>query len=803
MKFSEKWIREWVNPEVSSIVLSDQIVNSGIEIESIEQVVPVFNGVVVGKIISCTTHPVLKNLKIVQVDVGKKKLLNIVCKALNCRNQIKVAVATVGSILPNNIKINVKKIYNETSEGMLCSFFELGLFSSNSNEIIEIPENIPIGTNINDYLLLEDNIIKTNVTPNRPDGLSIIGIARNISVINNMDITLLKEKVNSITINKKFPIYSNLEKKDINFFGRVIENININVPTPFWMKKKLFMSEMLSENIITNIINYILIEIGQPLNVLNSDLIDTFIQINKTHTKLVLNTQKDIKIILDENILGFFDKSKILFLPGNINSYILETDHNTKNIFLTSYSVDREFILNISKIVGFNRMLNYHSYGIDFSLQKYALEYATKLILQICGGNAGLITCYTDNDYLKNTNKIKLYYKNINKIVGFFIDSEIFLNILLRLEYKIESKKGYWNVIPPSWRFDILIEEDVIGDILRIYNYNKIPLIPLKENFNRDVDKNTNDLKKNDISNKLSNLLVHRGYYEIITYPFIDPVLQENILSKNGKELFISNPISKDFSCMRISLWPGLIQTLLYNINRKQDSLRFFEQGLCFLMDDKKNLGVDQKMLLGGVISGFHNKENWFSKRRKVDFYDIKGDIESILELICDITHVKIKNKKVRGLHPNQSAKIFLNDNFVGNFGKVHPILEEKFDLNSNTFLFELLIDKIFDLTVYRDYKIKEYSKFPSSRRDISILISESTSYEDIIKVCKNCLIDKKVDINLFDLYSCEKFFNKKSLGISFTFQDDKKTLKENEINLMLDHCIKTLTNKFQIILRK
>lgn len=803
MKFSEKWLREWVDPKINIAVLSEQIVNAGIEIEFIDKIIPLFQDVVVGKIVSCVSHPILHDLKVVQVDIGKKRLFNILCKAVNCRNEIKVAVAMVGSILPNNIKINLKKFYNETSEGMLCSFHELGLFNSHDNKIIELPEQTPIGININDYLQLEDNLIKVNVTPNRPDGLSIIGIARNIAVINNINLVKLKEKNNLVTISDQFPIHMNLEKKGINFFGRVIKNININVQTPFWMKKKLFMCEMLSENVIMNIMNYVLIEIGQPLNVLNSDIIDTSIQIKKIDEKKVLKLKEDSKIILDKNTLVFTDQSKILFIPGNINSYLLEIDKNTKNIFLISYSVDRESLFNINKIIGTNNILNYHNHGIDFSLQKYAIEYATELILQICAGNAGSITSFVNNTDVQNKNKIKLYYKHINKIAGFFIDSKIFLNILLRLEYQIEDKKDYWNVIPPTWRFDILIEEDVIGDILRIYGYNKIPLNSLQESFHFNVNDQKNDYKKDNMLTQLSNILIHRGYYEVITYPFIDPIVQNNILSDNEKELFISNPISKDLSCMRLSLWPGLLKTLSYNINHKQDSIRIFEKGLCFSIDNQKILGVNQQTLLGGLISGFNSQENWFSKRRKVDFYDLKGDLESILELICGFNNWEIKSAKVSGLHPYQSAQIFLNNHFIGHFGKIDPTLEKKFNLYENTFLFELLIDKIVNLKILNKFKVKEYSKFPSSRRDISILISSNILYSDILEVCENCFLDKKVYINLFDIYSSEKFSNKKSLGISFIFQDEKKTLKENEINLMLDTCIRTLINKFQVVLRK
>lgn len=557
MKFSEKWLREWIDPKLNTVSLSEQIIHSGIEVESIEKFVPLFKNIIVGEVISCITHPTLDYLKIVKVNIGEKKLLNILCKALNCRNKIKVAVAVVGSVLPNDTKIDLKQFYNKKSEGMLCSYCDLGLFESNNNEIIEFPETTPIGINVNDYFLLEDNLIKVNITPNRPDGLSIIGIARNIGVINNINIAPLKEKSNLITIKNKFPIYINSEKKDINCFGRVIENININIQTPFWMKKKLFMCEMLSENIIMNIINYVLIEIGQPLNVLNSDQIDTFIAVNKTKKQTFLKLKKNLTVTLDQNVLVFSDKSKILFIPGNINSYLLEINQNTKNIFLISYSLSQESLFNIKKIISSNKNFNYYNYGIDYSLQKYAIEYATYLILTICGGNAGEITYCVDDSNIKNVYDIKLYHKNINKIAGFFIDAKTIVNILLRLEYKIQDKKNYWNVVPPTWRFDILIEEDVIGDILRIYGYNKIPLIPLKESFCFDFKKN--DIQKDYILNKLATFLIHKGYYEVITYPFIDSILQKYFLSKNTQELFISNPISQDLSCMRASLWPGLI----------------------------------------------------------------------------------------------------------------------------------------------------------------------------------------------------------------------------------------------------
>ncbi|QCI24787.1 phenylalanine--tRNA ligase subunit beta [Buchnera aphidicola (Rhopalosiphum padi)] len=798
MKFNENWLREWINPNINSITLRNQIIESGIEIESINEFNPIFDGFLSGKIVECINHHKINNLKILKVDIGNKKLLNILCGASNCRNNIKVVVATIGSILPNGLQIKIKKIQEKLSEGMLCSFFELGLFNF-SKDIIELPQDVPIGKKINDlFSFKKDTFIKVTVTPNRPDGLNILGIARNIAAINNLKIVQLKERIVPITIKDQLPITICTKIKSINYYGRIIKDVDLNVDTPFWMKKKLFFCDLLSENIIENIINYILIEIGQPLNILNLDKIDDVIQIRMAEKKEVLILKNNTKILLDKDILVFSDKTKILFIPGNTNSYGLEANKNTKNIFLSSYLVDKNSILNIIKKIGFNNVLDYYNHGVDSSLQKYAVEYATYLIIKICGGKTGPITTKNINfNSFSVSNRIKLYHQNFNKYIGFFVDSCIISNILLRLEYKVDFQKKYWYVFPPSWRFDILIEEDVIGDILRIYNYNNIPLTPLKEGFkfnnkNRDV--------KDSLLNEAITLLINRGYYEVITYSFINPSLQEDIIP-NKNQILISNPISKDFSSMRLSLWPGLLKTVSYNKNRQQESMRFFERGLCFSIDKSQILGIKQELFLGGIISGFYSKENWFSIRRKVDFYDLKGDLESLLEVICGLNKFEIRHEKILGLHPEQSAKIYFDNKSIGSFGKIHPKIEKKLNLNSSTFLFELSFTYVSKL---KCSNIEEISKYPTSRRDIAILVSNEISFLEIITVCKDFFLNKQVEINLFDVYSCKEFDNrKKSLGISFVFQNCKKTLKEDEINLMLDNCIKILQKKFQVVLRK
>ncbi|QCI25354.1 phenylalanine--tRNA ligase subunit beta [Buchnera aphidicola (Sitobion avenae)] len=795
MKFSEKWLREWIDPNVNSNILHEQISSTGIEVECVEKFESKFSGVVVGQIVKCILHPEFHHLKVLKVDIGKKELLNIVCGASNCFNNMKVAVATVGSTLPGNIIIYEKIFKGELSQGMLCSFFELGIFFDDK-KIIEFPIETIIGIDVNDYLSLKDNIITVSVTSNRPDGLSILGLSRNIAAINNLRISDLKYKSFSKTIQKKIDIDIQTKRDCINVLGRIIQNININVDTPFWMKKKLFFSDVLSENIITNIINYVLIELGQPLNALNADNIDDSIIVRMAKNKEKMFLKNNIEINLDENILVFSDKNKILFIPGNINSYFSDVNTNTKNIFLISSLIDRTSISYVIKKMNSNKILEYYNYGIDPLLQNYAVEYATDLIIKICGGTSGSISKKKLNIPICMNNTIRLHHKKLNKIIGLSIDATIISNILYSLYYKLNFQETFWDVIPPSWRFDILIEEDVISDILRVYGYNNVCLTPLKEHINNGQKNELTD----SLLNKSAIILINKGYHEVINYGFINPKIQ-NLIFPNQKTLLLSNPISQDMSCMRLSLWPGLLKNISYNKNRQQQSIRIFESGLCFSVDTTENLGVKQEIFLAAAISGNNFKENWYHKTRKMDFYDLKGDLESVLELICKLNDIKFRRAIISGLHPEQSASIYFKNNLIGAIGAIDPRLEKKLNVNSSTFLFEISLYNFPDI---KPLKIQEISKFPTIRRDVAILISEDIAVDNVMRKCKQFFINQEVEVNLFDIFSCKEFSNKKkSLGISFVFQNKHRTFQDNEINLMMNDCIGVLNKKFQAVLRK
>ncbi|CAL4319519.1 phenylalanine--tRNA ligase subunit beta [Buchnera aphidicola] len=794
MKFNETWLREWVNPVVSSDILCQQIINSGIEIELLNVFNPLCTGVIVGEIIDCIKHKKHKQCKIVKVNIGKEKLLNIVCRASNCRSGIKVVVATIGAVLPNKVVIDTRIVQGEISEGMLCSFAEIGLFES--NDIIEVDVKEPIGKNISEIFLLKDKIFKVTTTPNRPDGLSILGLARNIAATNNLVLPILSYKKNDIKINRKIFIDIHSNKECTYFAGRLINNIQVNVNTPLWMKKKLFFCDMLSNDVITNITNYVLMEIGQPLHILDADQINDaiIVRMARENEKIILKNNNIV--YLDKKILVISDNQKILSIPGNINSDIVDIKNSTKSVFLGNALLNKRSILSIMKKFPSNKILEYYRYGIDEKLQNYAIEYATDLILKICGGVSGAITKKTSCFKIDIHKNILLHHNNINKVIGVFIDVNTISHILKRLDYTFIFKREYWDVIPPSWRFDIIIEEDVIGDILRIYGYENIFPVSLKKIFIVHKKYKLKDF----LLDKAKILLTNKGYFETITYSFIDPK-RHNIFFPHQSKLLISNPISKDMSCMRTSLWPGLLQAVSYNKNRQNHSIKFFESGLCFLPDKDAMLGVKQEFFLGGIISGTYMLENWHSLIRKVDFYDLKGDLECLLESICGLNNIEFRKKPILGLHPKQSAAIYLNNHYIGKIGAIHPRLEELFNFHDNIFVFEILFNKI---TNFPPVKIKKISKFPSSRRDISFLISKDIEMINVIEECKNFFKKGIVEINLFDIYFCKKIsMTQKSVGISFVFQSDNKTLHENMINIMLESCIISLNKKFQIILRK
>jgi phenylalanyl-tRNA synthetase beta chain len=795
MKFSESWLREWINPEISSETLADQLTMAGLEVDDVEKVAGDFTGVVVGKVVECMQHPNADKLRVTKVDIGKAELLDIVCGAPNCRKGLMVACATVGAVLPGDFKIKPAKLRGEPSEGMLCSYSELGI-SDEHNGIIELPDNAPLGQDIREYLNLNDVMIDISVTPNRADCFGIIGVARDISAVNNVPMKELQVDSMPATITDTLSIQIDAPQAAPRYLGRVIKNINVNAAAPLWMKEKLRRGGIRSIDAVVDITNYVLLELGHPMHAFDLTQIEKGIVVRyASHDeKLVLLNGNEVN--LNDKTLVIADHQKVLALAGIMGGEKSAVTQTTKDVFLESAFFSPLAITGKAREYGLHTEAS-HRYerGVDPSLQFVAMERASQLLVDICGGEVGPIIEVTQQSELPKQAIIKLRRNRIDRIIGYAIETQKITDILIRLGCEVEYNDNVWTVKSPSWRFDLQIEEDLVEEIARIYGYNNIP------NANLKIESVMKPKPESQISlRRIKDLLVDRGYQEAVTYSFVDPKIQ-HILHPEQPEITLPNPISSEMSVMRLSLWSGLLDAVLYNQNRQQSRVRLFETGLRFIPDEKDELGVRQELMLSGIITGSLYEEHWQLPKKNVDFYDLKGDIESIFSLLGCADKVQFKKAQLPALHPGQSATIYLNDELLGYLGVLHPEIEKKLSLNSKTLVFEINLAKINSKTVP---VAQDLSKYPSNKRDIAIVVSNTIPVADIISECKRAGGEQLIKVNLFDVYQGENIKeNQKSLAISLILQDKSRTLEEEDITNIVSKCVTALQNRFKALLRE
>ncbi|WP_159715470.1 phenylalanine--tRNA ligase subunit beta [Blochmannia endosymbiont of Camponotus nipponensis] len=793
MKFSEMWIREWINPSISSIELVKQLTMAGFKVNELKPVANMFHGVVIGEIVDCKMHPNYHNIWIIKVNNGSNKLLSIVCDAPNCRKNIRVAVANVGAILPNGHKVQLTTIQGQQSEGMLCTFATLGIINHTVG-IIELPINAPIGQNFYNYLHLYDNVIEINITPNRGDCLHILGISREIAAINHLK--LKKIKTNSIkpTINDIIPI--SIEIPDIcpQFLGRILKNIHITVPTPLWITEKLRRCGICSVNIVIDIVNYVLLELGHPIYIFDYEKIDgNIIRIRFSQFGEILKLSHDNNnhLKLFPNTIIISDYTKPLSIAGTIFPNKYSICPNTRHIMIQSVFFPPSTIANQSRLYRMNDLSSLHyTRGIDPSASKLALDRVTSLLLKSCGGYPGPIISVINHDMVPKPINIVLNRTKLDKIIGFHIPSQEITYILKRLGFQTEFSNNSWTVLTPTWRFDISIEENLIAEIIRIYGYNNIPRVSIRTKLITDY----NNVSTISLS-RVKNLLIDRGYQEIITYSFVNPKIQK-LLHPQKIPLILKNPMTLDMASMRLSLWPGLITTVIHNINRQQKHIKLFESGICFIPEKTAENQVHQNFMIAGIRSGFRFNEHWDLTTYSVDFYDIKGDVEALLNATNKISCIRFKKCTHPALYSNQSAAIYLNDICVGYIGMIHPAIQMKLNLRSHILVFELSWNMVSQFILP---KITAISKFPKNYRDISVIVSDDISAESVITECKKIAnTDQLVDIKISDLYRGKNISKGcKSFTIRLLLQSTTHTLKEEEISDVVNKCSIILKERF------
>jgi len=794
MKFSELWLREWVNTELDSEALSNQITMAGLEVDGVEPVAGAFNGVVVGEVVECGQHPNADKLRVTKVNVGGERLLDIVCGAANCRQGLKVAVATVGAVLPGDFKIKAAKLRGEPSEGMLCSFSELGISDDHSG-IIELPADAPIGTDLREYLKLDDNTIEISVTPNRADCLGIIGVARDVAVLNQTALNAPEIAPVASTIADTLPIQVEAADACPRYLGRVVKGINVKAPTPLWMKEKLRRCGIRSIDAVVDVTNYVLLELGQPMHAFDKDRIEggIVVRMAKEGETLVLLDGSEAKLNADTLVIA--DHGKALAMGGIFGGDHSGVNDETRNVLLECAFFSPLSITGRARRHGLHTDAS-HRYerGVDPALQYKAMERATRLLIDICGGEAGPVIDVTSEAHLPKPATITLRRSKLDRLIGHHIADAQVSDILRRLGCEVTEGQDQWTAVAPSWRFDMEIEEDLVEEVARVYGYNNIPDEPVQAGLvmgsHREADLSLKRVK---------TMLNDKGYQEVITYSFVDPKVQQ-LIHPGQEALILPSPISSEMSAMRLSLLTGLLNTIVYNQNRQQSRVRIFESGLRFVPDTQANLGIRQDLMLAGAICGNRYEEHWDLSKNSVDFYDLKGDLESVLDLTGKLSEIEFRAEAIPALHPGQSAAIYLKGERVGFIGVVHPELERNLDLNGRTLAFELEWNKVADRVIPQ---AQDVSRFPANRRDIAVVVAENVPAADILAECKKVGVNQVVGVNLFDVYRgkgvAEGF---KSLAISLILQDTSRTLEEEEIAATVAKCVEALKERFQASLR-
>ena len=795
MKFSERWLREWVSPSLTTEELSEQLSMAGLEVDGVEAVAGKFSGVVVGEVVDCGPHPDADKLQVTKVNVGDNELLDIVCGAPNCRKGLKVAVARVGAVLPGNFKIKKAKLRGQPSFGMLCSFSELGIGDDHSG-ILELPADAPIGQDIIDYLNLDDVTIEVDLTPNRADCLGLRGLAREVGVLNQLDVTPPVIQRVTPTIDDTLPIELASPKDCPRYLGRVIKAIDVNAATPLWMREKLRRSGIRSIDPVVDVTNYVLLEMGHPMHAFDLSSLSEKIVVRSASASEQLTLLDETRIELQENTLIIADAEKPLAMAGIFGGLDSGVTNKSVDIFLESAFFARDAIIGKARQYGLHTDAS-HRYerGVDPELQRDAMERATQLLLDIVGGDAGPIVEAVAEQYLPEQANVTLRRTRLDRLLGHVIGDEQVTEILKRLGLEVQFENDAWHTTVPKYRFDISIEEDLVEEVARVYGYNNIPnLAPTGCLDMLPASESQIPIKS------FKDALIQRGFTEAITYSFVDPKHQQQLFP-DQPGLVLPHPISSEMSVMRVSLWTGLLQAVSYNQNRQQPRVRLFETGLRFIPDPNAENGLRQESMLAGVITGNKLDVHWDVEDKQVDFFDIKGDVESLLLTSGMLGKVDFISGEHSALHPGQTAKVTMDEHVIGWIGAVHPKFEKILGLNGRTFVFEFILEAISQSDLP---DAKSISKYPANRRDIAIIVDESIPVGDIHRYVENIGVNQLVDLNLFDVYRGKGIEpGKKSLALSLTLQDTDKTLEEAEIQSAVDKVVTGLESQFRAALRE
>jgi len=774
MKFSEAWLREWVDPPVGRDELLEQLTMAGLEVEAFEPVAADFSDVVVGEVVAVSRHPDADKLSVCEVNDGTEHH-QVVCGAPNVRPGLKSPFARVGAVLPGNFKIKKAKLRGVESRGMLCSAAELGL-GDDHDGILELAGGLSAGTDLRAALALDDVTVELNLTPNRGDCLSMRGLAREVGVLNNVAVHAAAAPPVPAAVDDTFAVSLEDPEGCPRYLGRVIRGIDISAASPLWLTEKLRRSGLRSIDPVVDVTNFVMLELGQPMHAFDLSRLADGIVVRLARPGEKLELLDGQEVALDSDTLLITDAAGPVAMAGVMGGERSGVQADTRDVFLECAFFSPLAIAGTARRYGLHTDAS-HRYerGVDFELQQQAVERATQLLLDIVGGSAGPVIEAVAPEHLPVRPQVQLREQRLHALLGVTIDTAEVDDALNRLDFALVDRtrsdvEGVtWTIEAPSHRFDIEREADLVEEVCRIYGYNRVPA---RRPFT-DLELAEVPLTRSS-ETALKVQLAALGFQEAVTFSFVDPRLQD-LLDPGVEPLQLSNPMSSEQSAMRTTLLPGLVETLRVNLTRQQERVRLFETGLCFLPGDT----LRQELRVGAVCCGSRVPPNWAQPAQAVDFFDAKGVVERLFDWTGQ-RGVSFVPATDRVLHPGQSAEIRLAGEAVGRVGRLHPEIESTLEITKPVYIFEIdgeiLLSK--GLPSHRGV-----SRYPSVRRDLALLVARDVPAADVEATVREVLGDVLADFTLFDVYQGKGIdSNEKSLAVGLTLQDASATLTEDRI---------------------
>jgi phenylalanyl-tRNA synthetase beta chain len=785
MIFSEQWLREWVNPSLSPEMLAEQLTMAGLEVDAITPVAGSFEGVVVAEIVSAEQHPDADKLRVCTVNAGNETV-QIVCGAPNARVGLKAPLARLGAVLPGNFKIKKAKLRGLESQGMLCAAAELSL-SDEKDGLLELAPDAPVGQDLRDYLALNDVTLELGLTPNRADCLGIAGIARDVAVLNQL--TACEPPVEPVqpVVETTFPVEVIASAQCPRYLGRVIENVDFTATTPLYMAERLRRSGLRTIDPVVDVTNYVMLEMGQPLHAFDLETLSGGIVVRESMPNEAMTLLDDSEITLTEGTLVIADHQRPLALAGIMGGANSGVSSTTRSIFLESAFFTPTLIAGRARGYGLHTDAS-HRYerGVDWQLQRRAIERATELLLAVVGGSAGPVIEVVSPEDLPEQSTLVLRAERIERVLGLAMPEDEVTRILQGLGFTVTfDGTSSWSCVAPSWRFDMSQEVDLIEELARVHGYNRLPTSHIEAELQiTPVSEAQRSLRT------LRQGLVARGFQEAITFSFVAPE-QQAVFWPEAAAVRVKNPISSEMSEMRLGLLTGLAGAVAHNVKRQNSRVRLFETGNRFTQGQP----YAEQSILALAMSGTKASENWADDSRRVDFFDMKGEVEQILGR--DVAFISACHS---GLHDGQTANVALDGKVIGFLGTVHPQAAQQLDIPANTVFAEL------DLSAVRQGSVPTYediSRFPETRRDIAIVVGRDLEVGALMDAVRDASGPALADLKLFDVYTGSGVGDhQKSIALGLTFRSSSRTLDDEEVSAIINQVVDLLKEKFNAELR-